>query len=248
MTSQAGSKYAKSKWAATIARLLAMAEDQTLSDEHRQNCAAKAAAIMTKHGITEAQAHASETSGASVKEVAELWAYGVSGEHHLGPSRADAAELIARAMGCKVQSQRNPPPHPCVVAIVGVPADLDALRVLLPLVLRQAHLAAATEAGKGNRAPSYLASFITGYGAAVAERISARRCEVINATPGAEIILASRTQAVEKLYADRLAAHTRSRTVDPLNAAGLAAGRAAGQRADLGDTRLGPTGRAALGR
>lgn len=113
--------------------------------------------------------------------------------------------------------------------------------------MRQAELAAAGAAANGNRAPSYLSGFLTGYGRAVAERITARRREMISETPGAEVILASRASAAEQLYHERLGAHlNRQRHADPINTAATAAGHAAGRRADLGDTRLGPTGPAAI--
>jgi len=243
------SKFSTGKWTATINALLANAENTALPEQTRQAYAAKAAVLMSMHGITPEQLSAAQVNGAPEQaEGADLWPYAVPTTHGLGPGRARAAELIAQAMGCKTAVQENHPPSPAIVAIAGALADLDALRTLLPLVMRQAELAAASAAASGNRAPAYLAGFVRGYGAAVAERITARRREMVTETPGAEVILASRAQAVEKLYQQCLGAHLTNRRDAADNAAGRAAGRAAGSRADLGDTRLNTTtGRAAIG-
>ncbi|MDR7277641.1 hypothetical protein [Catenuloplanes atrovinosus] len=228
------SKYSAAKWEATITALLAMSEDPALTDEHRQECAAKAAQLMTRHGLTAAQQH-------TTPESADLWPYAVDGADHFGAARARAAAAIATAMGCRAAVQTNPTPAPCMVAIVGVPADLDALRTLLPPVMRQANLAAASAAARGNRDPRYLAGFLTGYGTAVAERITTRRSKTTEEMPGAAVVLAARATAVDDLYAARITPHSRAVRVAADDPAGRAAGYTAGRTADLGDARIDTT-------
>jgi hypothetical protein len=232
------SKYDAATWAEKIRALLAMAEDQRLDEQLRQTYAAKAAELMTRHGINAAQIRAA--AGDTAPETAEIWPHAVPGTNGYGPARARAACLIAEAMGCKAVPQHNPTPRPCMVIIVGVRADLEALHTLLPLVMNQAELAAASAAAQGHRAPSYLAAFVTGYGQAVAERITERRREYASDETGADLVLASRAVAVADLFHATFAEHITHTHTDTQRADATAAGRAAGRRADLGDNRLGP--------
>jgi len=236
-------KFDTSKWTDTINALLANAADPRHSLEAQQAYAAKAAALMTKFGITDAQLHAARTTGTVADEEADLWAYAVANTHGLGQARADVIQRVALAMGCKTASQANRPPHPVVVAIVGTPADLDALRTLAPLIARQAELATMAAAAAGRRDTLYLQSFLHGYGTAVADRITARRRDFISETSGAELVLANRARIIEAHLDQLLGAYLGgARRTERIDSAGAAAGRNAGHRADLGDTQVGPIG------
>jgi hypothetical protein len=247
MNDTPASKFDTTKWTATIGALLANAEDPSLDEQTRQNYAAKAAVLMSTHNISADRLRVARETGQVPPESAELWAFAVSSAHGLGSARARCAEAIARAMACKAAVQGNRAPAPFLVAIVGAAADLDALRTLLPLVMRQAELAAMAAAAQGNRAAAYLSGFLVGYGEAVAQRITVRRRDHLDQTPGTDVVLASRAKQVEKCYLDLLGPYLGTRRGDPLSASGRYAGRDAGHGADLGDTRLNPNVTRAIG-
>jgi hypothetical protein len=226
------------KWSSKIRGLLANAQDPANPPEARQAYFAKAAELMERHGIDQAQLRAE--AGDHTPEQAQVWSYAVSGRHGLGSARAEAACLIAVAMRCKTVMYNSSDPSPSMVMVAGITSDLDAVKTLLPLVMRQAELAAVAAAAAGNRTRSYLSAFLVGYAHAVAERIAQRRRDW---TPGsgAELILASREHIVNQLYTEVFGevptVGSRHQRAD-----GRAAGHAAGRRADLGDKQLGEDG------
>lgn len=234
----------QTKWSRRIQALLANAADPANTEEARQAYAAKAAHLMTRYGIEQVQQRSAE--GDTRPETAQVWGYAVAGAGGLGHARAGAAALVAQAMGCKALVHNFATPRPCTVMITGVESDITALKTLLPLVGRQAELAAASAAAKGNRAPSYLSGFLVGYARAVAERITARREAYAAEGNGAELVLASRERLVADLYEATfghlaVGSHTVRQRAD-----GHAAGKAAGRGADLGDVRLGDPQRPSL--
>lgn len=231
------------KWTRRIRHLLDLAADQAATEEERQTYAAKAAELMTRHGIEEAQLRASQ--GDTSPEAARAWPCAVSGAGGYGLDRARIASRLAKAMGCRAVIKHNPPPQPSMAYIVGVHADITALQTLVPLVLHQADLAAATRAAAGHRAPSYLAAFLDGYGQAVAERIRQRRNAYAGTSTGAELILANRNRAVTTLYRELFPDTSRLPAAQHRND-GHVAGRRAGATADLGDPTLGTTSRPEL--
>lgn len=105
-----------------------------------------------------------------------------------------------------------------------------------------------TQAGPGDR--SFKTSFAHGYAYRVVARVGAARASQENEaadTPGTAIMLRDRLVDVEKYFADRfsgmkLRAGYRNRSMR--SAAGMAAGAAAADRADLGQRRVAPTRRA----
>jgi hypothetical protein len=226
----------QTKWNRRIQALLAHAANPANTEEARQAYAAKAAHLMTRYGIEQVQQRTAE--GDTRPESAQVWGYAVSGLAGLGHARAEAAALVAQAMGCKALMHNFPTPRPCTVMITGISSDITALKTLLPLVGRQAEFAAATAASKGKRAPSYLAGFHIGYAGAVAKRITARRRDLAAEGAGAELVLASRDRLVADLYQQTFGhLNTQERSVRQ-RVDGIDAGIAAGRRADLGDTRL----------
>lgn len=233
----------QTKWTRRIRHLLDLAADRAATEQERQTYAAKAAELMTRHGIAEAQVRASR--GDTAPETAQAWPCAVSGAGGLGHVRAGVASRLAKAMGCRAVIKANPSPQPSMAYIVGVHADDTALQTLIPLVLHQADLAAATRAAAGHRAPSYLAAFLAGYGQAVAERIRQRRRAYAGTSTGAELILANRSRAVTSLFHE-LFPDTVRLPPDQHRDDAHAAGRRAGATAYLGDPTLGATPRREL--
>ncbi|MGH3680099.1 MAG: DUF2786 domain-containing protein [Natronosporangium sp.] len=225
---------AQDRWTRRIRGLLANAADPALTDDARQAYQAKAAELMTRHGIEQAQLHTDGVGGPAL-EAAQVWSYAVSAVAGLGQARARAASRIAEAMGCKALYHNNPHPGtPVTVMVTGVVADIAALKTLLPLVVEQADLAAAGAAAGGRRAHTWLASFLVGYGTHVAERIEKRRGVLVAEGGGAELVLASRQRIVQTHYQDTFGHVVITTASNRDRADGLAAGWAAGSRADLG--------------
>ena len=234
----------QAKWSRRIKALLAHAANPANTEQARQTYAAKAAELMTRYGIEQTQQRTA--AGDTRPETAQVWGYAVTGAAGLGPARAEAAALVAQAMGCKVLMHNFATPRPCTVMVTGVDCDITALKTLLPLVGRQAELAAATAAAKGNRAASYLSGFLVGYARAVAERITARRHGYATEGTGAELVLANRDRLVAELYEATFGDLATVPQTVRQRADGIAAGQAAGLRADLGQARLTNTTRPAL--
>ena len=221
---------------ATIRALLTLAADPAASPGERENATARAAQMMSRHGIQAEQAGTPDhDTGATV------WPYAVAGSDGLGEARAKAAARIARAMGCQTVTQTYGSNAAAVVAVVGVHADIAALQRLLPLIITQADLGTATAAANGHRAHSYRASFLRGFGDRVAERIKAARRDHLATDNRAAVVVANRDKAISELYDERFGGIARPDHDGPQRRDGYAAGQRAANSADIGGSRLGPT-------
>lgn len=236
----------RAKTADRIAKLLALAADPGATDEERQTACAKAADLMTRNSITEAQVRAARGESA---EPVEIYPYAVSGAGGYGLARAGLAYRIAEAMGCRPVRKSAPPPLPCLTVIVGVRSDVAAVRTLFPLVMVQAERAAVA-AARTHHGANFVPSFLAGYGEAVAARIRARRQalaeEAAAAGTGADLILRDRDERVRATYDATFGDITTQSREPRASGAGATAGHRAGNLADLGGSRLPTTDRAAL--
>lgn len=219
-----------------IGAALAIAEDENAPIGERENAAARAAELMTRHGIDEAQARAAR---GDAPERLKIYPFAVSGEDGNGRARAQMAGYIVEAMGCRAIHKPAPTPRPYTLIIGGAESDVDALRVLLPLILAQSHYAAAQAPEDQRRARGFLPSFLLGYGHAVAERIETRRRPLIKNAAAAQI-LADRAERLADLIAERFGELEKAAGVTADTRA-AAAGRSAGRTADIGDPRMGAT-------
>jgi hypothetical protein len=117
-----------------------MADDPAATDAERQAFAARAADIMARHDLTEAVVRA---AAGERPDPIILWDHPVSGVGGHGKARAYAAGAIAEAYGCEVCYRSNTAARsPRWVRIVGAASDLDALRMLLPVIAAHAEHAA----------------------------------------------------------------------------------------------------------
>jgi hypothetical protein len=244
-TEQAAAKRAKT--ADKIRKLLAMAADPSVTDDERATFAAKAADLMTRAGIDEAQLRVARGEG---PEPVEVYPYAVAGAGGQGQARAAIAYRVAEALGCRALVNFAPTPRPWMTIIVGVGSDVATLRTLLPLVMTQAETAATRAAATQapGRRGGFVASFLVAYGETVAQRIAQRRGnlaqEAAATGTGADVILADRDARVRAAYEAKFPSRG-TVSVPGANQAGAAAGRQAGRRAYLGDG-LTVTERAAL--
>jgi hypothetical protein len=117
-------------------KILAMADDPAATDAERQAFAARAADIMARHDLTEAVVRA---ASGERPDLVILWDHAVTGVGGHGKARAYAAGAIAEAYGCEVCYRGNTAARSARwVRIVGAASDIDALRMLLPVIAAQA--------------------------------------------------------------------------------------------------------------
>ncbi len=162
-----------------------MAEDPSVTDAESQAFTAKAAELMTRHAIAEAEARAQR--GEAAESVTRI-DFPVSGVGGHGKARVKALAGIAAAYGCQSAVRGNTSANTeRTLIIVGTVSALDSLRVLLPSITMQMESSArltarnhvadlremrnydrSTLATERNR---FYRSFVRAYGYAVAERI-----------------------------------------------------------------------------
>ncbi|WP_186356779.1 DUF2786 domain-containing protein [Streptomonospora sp. PA3] len=172
--------------------LLRMAEDPAVTDAESQAFTAKAAELMTRHAIAEAEARAER--GELPESVTRL-DFPVSGVGGHGKARVKALAGIAAAYGCQSAVRGNTSANTeRTLIIVGTASALDALRVLLPSITMQMeasarftareHIANLRELRNYDRSTlatersRFYRSFVRAYGYAVAERIKEFRARL----------------------------------------------------------------------
>jgi hypothetical protein len=218
-----------------IRALLAKAESTNFEAE-ATTYTAKAQELMTKHSIDAAVLAAAEV-GAGAGGVRRGI---VSRRVHIDDPYADekAAFLSAIAHVNGVRSVWMPQSGLCTV--MGFPVDVQLTDLLFTSLLVQAtHMSAeATAHDRRLRTPSFKRAFLIAFADRVAERLEATRqhvAHVAEAEYGSALvpILADREAAVEAAYRDAFP-DVEIMPARRLNAAGWHAGRAAGDRADIG--------------
>lgn len=126
---------ARQKMIERVRGLLRMAEDPSVTDAESQAFTAKAAELMTRHAIAEAEARAQRGEG--VEEISRL-DFPVSGVGGHGKARVKALAAIAAAYGCQSAVRGNTSANTeRTLIIIGTVSALDSLRVLLPSITMQ---------------------------------------------------------------------------------------------------------------
>lgn len=232
---------------ARIRKLLAKAEDQAATEEEAELYTAKAAELIASYGI-DAALLAAEVPGTDVvgDRVVVLDA----------PFGRDKAELLADVavrLRCRavMRIRRVNGTGVHSVHLFDHASDLTRTDLLFTSLLMQSSTwLARTPVPAGEHKAAYRRSWLAGFrmaitrrlaeAEAVAERDAERRTSTSERTAG--LVLADRsvavTDAVTATYPNLGTARPRS-----LSGSGLRGGYAAGERADLGGTRLGSTPR-----
>ncbi|MFL1376663.1 MULTISPECIES: DUF2786 domain-containing protein [unclassified Nocardiopsis] len=165
--------------------LLRMAEDPSVTDAESQAFTAKAAELMTRHAIAEAEARAER--GEEPDAIGRM-DYTVSGVGGHGKARVRALADIAAAYGCQSAVRGNSSENTDrILILVGTVSALDALRMLMPSISMQMEASAKfmssghvtdirelrnyTRSELETERKRYYRSFVRAYGQAVAERI-----------------------------------------------------------------------------
>ncbi|MGI5119665.1 DUF2786 domain-containing protein [Marinactinospora thermotolerans] len=244
--------------------LLRMAEDPSVTDAESQAFTAKAAELMTRHAIAEAEARVQR--GEAAESVSRL-DFPVSGVGGHGKARVKALAAIASAYGCQSAVRGNTSANTeRTLIIVGTVTALDSLRVLLPSISMQMEVSArhsAREHVAGLRAlrnydrsalaterNRFYRSFVRAYGAAVAERIREFRARLqenptvseegdgvtggTTASRGAELVLRADVDRVHEEFERRFPRLRPTRPERTHHRAGHRAGYLRGRNAQLG--------------
>ncbi|MEV2278907.1 DUF2786 domain-containing protein [Nocardiopsis sp. NPDC049922] len=176
---------ARQKTVERVRGLLRMAEDPAVTDAESQAFTAKAAELMTRHAIAEAEARAER--GEEPDAISRM-NYAVPGVGGHGKARVRALADIAAAYGCQSAVRGNTAENTeRTMILVGTVSALDALRMLLPSISMQmeasakfmtsSHVSDIRELRNYTRSEleterkRYYRSFVRAYGRAVAERI-----------------------------------------------------------------------------
>lgn len=176
---------ARQKMVERVRGLLRMAEDPAVTDAESQAFTAKAAELMTRHAIAEAEARAERGEEPDAISRMDYTVPGVGGH---GKARVRALADIAAAYGCQSAVRGNNSENTeRTIILVGTVSALDALRMLMPSISMQmeasakfmssSHVADIRELRNYTRSAleterkRYYRSFVRAYGQAVAERI-----------------------------------------------------------------------------
>lgn len=228
---------------AKIRALLAKAEATEFPSE-AETLTAKATELMAKYGIEQAMLADAEPSRDKVtNKILQI-------DNPYGIDKALLLQYIARPLRCRairigaIRGQR--------VHLFGFAADIERLEILFTsLLVQSANALAATSTPYGRQAVSFRKSFLAGFSAAVTNRLrAAEQRAQEEAAPSADsgrsvaLVLADRSTAVDREVAEEYPdVRTSHRTV---GRNGYGEGAAAGNRADIGGTRVGG-GRRSLG-
>jgi hypothetical protein len=233
-----------------VRKLLAKAEDESVTPPEAQALTAKAAELMAKYGIDRALLAADQPGtdrpADRMVTVGNPW----------GRVKAHLLTGLASALRCQ-----------CVlltardglrVHIFGYASDLERADLLYTsLLVQMSHGLVAQDVPEWASSPrAYRRSWLLGFASAVVARVrAAEEAAAGQAGPaGGGAAAASRTALVLADRSDVIRGHVGEayprlrRTRITYSGSGYGAGYAQGQRADIGTTRFGPHGRRAVAR
>lgn len=242
----------KAKIKEKVAKLLAQSNDEGVTEQEAQTFAAKAAELMARHGLTEAVLR--EEKGEKAETV-QRWDFEVSGQGWHGKARAHLVYSVAEAYGCSVCTIGNKMDgKDRRVAIVGTRTMITALKLLLPAILvqaerhgmaeRKAHMAEVggnfdSAASRNIESRTFYRSYLTGYGAGVAEKLAEGRramTDEVKGQPG-ELVLVSEQDRIAARF-EQLFPNLKTGRADKVSVEGLAAGKRDGRNADTGGGKV----------
>ncbi|MEV3934380.1 DUF2786 domain-containing protein [Glycomyces sp. NPDC049804] len=231
-----------------VRQLLAIAEDPATSPEAAEVHTAKAMELLAKYGIDAALLH---DSGERPDHV-EGRRIDLPGPYAL--EKVFLYNAVARPLRCKLIEITTRDDHgKRRIHIFGYTADLDRAHMLYTSLLHQQAIALIAAPGPvgGESKAAFKRSFCHAFASTVRERLTAieRRARAANSSTdggrSTDLVLVDRNRAVAAEFKSAYP-RTHSSGRRRLSGTGRDAGRAAGQRADLGGSRI-ATGRRAIG-
>jgi hypothetical protein len=219
-------------WRSKIEALLAKAES-TGSVEEAEALREKAAFLSIKYGIEDATARykTKQFAGAKHMEFKMFAPYAIR--------KCDLVVVVSHFLGC--MPVRDAKLNSGAVWVFGFEEDLERVKVLYHNLLAQMHIElASTVVPIGQHGKSYRNSWMIGFVQGVRVRMTrAYRQAREESNPGTDLILQKSKEEVE------LAMHAKFPNIRAANASGPAtsddgylAGKAVGERADIGQDRV----------
>jgi hypothetical protein len=236
-----------------VRKLLAKAEDDACTPAEAEAFTAKAAELIAKYGIDAALLADARPGSDRVGDRT------VAFDPPFALDKAGLLATVAVALRCGVVRRKDvgvDGRRRILVHLFGYGADLERVDLLCTSLLVQAvHALAGEVVPAGESAAAYRRSWYAGYTLAVGRRL--RQVESSAAAASSSAAAQASGRSVALVLADRAAVvdaalreaypRTRAGRGRSLSGSGGRSGYDAGQRADLGDARVGSSRRPALG-
>ena len=217
-----------------VRKLLARAEHPTTPPAEAEACSEKAAALMSRYVIDRAMldARCPDRATPQVRRIVVPAPYAVP--------KAVLLTTVAKSFRVCTAMGTDPIGGGRRCTLVGFATDLDTVELLFTSLLLQAGTAMQGWSQGRSEVKRFRRAFLFGYASTIGERLErvqrdAER-EAAGAAPGSALVLADRMTKVEAAFAEQFP-HLRRLRATVSSGSGLAAGRTAGQRADLSATR-----------
>jgi hypothetical protein len=232
----------------TVRKLLAKA-DRAATVEEAQAYTTKAVELMARHGIDDA------LLGAADPGRDEIGAQQIPMDDPYSAGKARLLAWVASALRCRAVLHEAWGGKVAAVTVFGFASDRGRVELLYTSLLLQAgaQLLRQRPSRPGESVAAYRRSWLHGFAVEVHSRLVAaeagavaERSEAPVGGRSVALVLADRSRLVDRAYTDAFPRVGRARS-STLSGSGFGAGAAAGQRADLGRSRVGPTRQRALG-
>lgn len=228
---------------AKVRKLLAKAEDPAATEAEAETYTAKAAALVAAYGIDAALLAAGDPGADPVEDRR------IPLDAPYAADKADLLGTVAMRLRCQVVRirSRGPDGSGWTLHVFGHRSDLERAEVLFTSLLLQASTRMlSTPVPTWDHPAAFRRSWLAGFTAAVSRRLAeveaaaAATAEERASAGGSSTALVLADRAVEVRDAAGSAyPHARTGRSRLLSGGGAGQGFAAGQRADLGSTRLG---------
>lgn len=226
-----------------VRKLLHLAEAPSATQGERDGANEKAAALMAKYGITSAlladAGKISENPNETEFEVGSPYCY----------DKVSLLGTIVRAYGGDLLYRLKDQTH-SVLKVYAMPADLTRIEMQWTSLMRQLeHEMALASAARpvGSNKSTFERSFILGFDSVAGRRLRAAEAVAVREAdderggglPGTDLVLAKRKDLVTAYIRDKNPKIRKGRARSTqVSAAGLGAGKRAGERASLGRGQL----------
>jgi hypothetical protein len=218
-----------------VQNLIAKADDPAATEAEADAFRAKAEELLVAYGIDQAQLESHRQEGAPEEIISKRFnfrgTYAIDQTHLL--------HYIAVGLGCNGHRSHNARGKLTDYMLFGYESDVERTEFLYASLSLHMRSEAARQVGPDHLTRAqYLKGFHAGYGRRVYERLKEIRDRLVGAAePGTALVVSDRSRRVEAfMLGGAKLRQSRSRRV---SIQGLADGANAGDKADLGQTRVG---------
>ncbi len=227
---------------ARVRKLLAKAEDPAVTEAEAESYNTKAAELIARYGIDQALlAH----SGATADEITQVT---IPLDNPYSRDKAGLLTNTAHPLRCRALLHRLGQ-SVTAVTVFGFRSDLERVELLYTSLLLQAttqltRVRPEDRVFAGESVAAYRRTWLHGFSGAVYKRLSisedtaAQNHTTTAGNRSAELVIQDRTAMVKQAY-DEQYGNLRSAPPRRLSGSGYLDGHSAGERADLGATRVG---------